>query len=173
VNQRKEHGRVSEMQGSLCHHLSMWLKGLFKQREGNMNTIQLVNSMGNTVTYTESELTTIIGNGVKSAEDSVRLSDKIKDTKYKVRDFFSELEWENSEATITRSDVNELLESIGCDKIRGQYKATVTITAYITGYEAEDEDDATDCIGDDITVDVGSNASIDVDSVEVSDVEEE
>jgi hypothetical protein len=151
----------------------MWLKGLFKQREGNMNTIQLVNSMGNTVTYTESELTTIIGNGVKSAEDSVRLSDKIKDTKYKVRDFFSELEWENSEATITRSDVNELLESIGCDKIRGQYKATVTITAYITGYEAEDEDDATDCIGDDITVDVGSNASIDVDSVEVSDVEEE
>ena len=138
-----------------------------------MNTIQLVNSMGATVTYTDSELTTIIGNGVKNAEDSVRLSDKIKDTKYKVRDFFSELEWSDGETTITRSDVNELLESIGCDKIRGQYKATVTITAYVTGYTAEDEDDATNCIEEDISVDIGSDGSIDVDNIEVSDVEED
>ena len=138
-----------------------------------MNTIQLVNSMGATVTYTDSELTTIIGNGLKNAEDTVRLSDKIKDTKYKVRDFFSELEWSDGETTITRSDVNELLESIGCDKIRGQYKATVTITAYVTGYTAEDEDDATNCIEEDISVDIGSDGSIDVDNIEVSDVEED
>ena len=144
-----------------------------KQREGNMNTIQLVNSMGDTVTYTDSELTTIIGNGVKSAEKSVELSDKIRDIKYQVRDFFSELEWESNEATITRSEVNKLLKSIGCDVIRAEYKATVTITAYVTGYEAEDEDDAADCIADDITVDVGSSADIRVDNVEVDDVEED
>ena len=138
-----------------------------------MNTIQLVNSMGATVTYTDSELTTIIGNGLKNAEDTVRLSDKIKDTKYKVRDFFSELEWSDGETTITRSDVNELLESIGCSKLRTEYKATVTITAYVTGYTAEDEDDATNCIEEDISVDIGSDGSIDVDNIEVSDVEED
>jgi hypothetical protein len=138
-----------------------------------MNTIQVVNSVGQTVNYTESEIKMIIDNGVKSAEDTVRLSDKIRDTKYKVRDFFSELEWENSEATITRSEVNNLLKAIGCDIIRGQYKATVTITAYVTGYEADDEDDAKDCIADDITVDIGSSADIRVDNVEVDDVEEE
>lgn len=138
-----------------------------------MNTIQLVNSMGATVTYTDSELTTIIGNGVKCAEDTVRLSDRIKDVKYKVRDFFSELEWESSEATITRSDVNKLLESIGCDKIRAEYRATITITAYVTGYEAEDEDDAKDAIADDIDVSIGSSATINVDNIEIDDVEED
>ena len=138
-----------------------------------MNTIQLVNSMGDTVTYTDSELTTIIGNGVKSAEKSVELSDKIKDVKYKVRDFFSELEWDSGEATITRSEVNELLKAIGCELIRAEYKATVTITAYVTGYSAEDEDDASNCIEDDINVSIGSDGSIDVDSIEVTDVEEE
>ena len=148
-------------------------RDIHKQREGNMNTIQLVNSNGDTVTYTDSELTTIIGNGVKCAEDTVRLSDKVKDIKYKVRDFFSELEWESNEATITRSEVNKLLKSIGCDTIRGEYKATVTITAYVTGYEAEDEDDAKDCIADDITVDIGSSASISVDNIEVDDVEDD
>ena len=132
-----------------------------KQREGNMNTIGITTVDG-VVNYTESEVTRFIE---KAGQTS--------DIKYKVRDFFSELEWNSGEATITRSEVNELLKSIGCDLIRAEYKATVTITAYVTGYAAEDEDDATDCIGDDISVDIGSSASIDVDSIEVSDVEEE
>jgi hypothetical protein len=139
----------------------MWLKGLSKQREGNMNTIQ-VDTVDGAVNYTESEVKRFIE---KAGETS--------GIKYKVRDFFSELEWSSGEATITRSEVNELLKSIGCDLIRAEYKATVTITAYITGYAAEDEDDAINCIEDDITVDIGSSASIDVDSIEVSDVEEE
>lgn len=157
MNQRKGNRDA----GSLYHHLSMWLKGLFKQREGNMNTIGITTVDG-VVNYTESEVTRFIE---KAGQTS--------DIKYKVRDFFSELEWDSGEATITRSEVNELLKAIGCDLIRAEYKATVTITAYITGYAAEDEDDASNCIEDDITVDIGSSASIDVDSIEVSDVEEE
>jgi hypothetical protein len=132
-----------------------------KQREGKMNTIAITKA-DTVVNYTELEVTRFIE---KAGE--------LSDTKYKVRDFFSEREWDGGETTITRSEVNELLKSIGCDLIRAEFKATVTITAYITGYEAEDEDDATDCIADDISVDIGSSASIDVDSIEVSDVEEE
>ena len=126
-----------------------------------MNTIQ-VDTINGAVNYTETEVKRFI-------EKAGQLSD----VKYKVRDFFGELEWSSGEATITRSEVNELLKSIQCDLIRAEYKATVTITAYITGYAAENEDDASNCIEDDITVDIGSSASIDVDSIEVTDVEEE
>lgn len=126
-----------------------------------MNTIEITTAEG-AVNYTETEV-----------KRFVERAGQLSDIKYKVRDFFSELEWSSGEATITRSEVNELLKSIQCDLIRAEYKATVTITAYITGYAAEDEDDASNCIEDDITVDIGSSASIDVDSIEVSDVEEE
>jgi hypothetical protein len=126
-----------------------------------MNTIQ-IDTIDGAVNYNETEIKRFI-------EKAGQLSD----TKYKVRDFFNDLTWSSGEATITRSEVNELLKSIQCDLIRAEYKATVTITAYITGYAAEDEDDASNCIEDDITVDIGSSANIEVDSIEVSDVEEE
>jgi hypothetical protein len=124
-----------------------------------MNTISITTIDG-IVNYTESEITRYIE---KAGE--------LGDTRYKVRDFFNEREWSDGETTVTRSEVNELLKSIGCDIIRAEFRATVNITAYITGYEAEDEDDASNCIEDDITVSIGSNASIDVDSIEISDVE--
>jgi len=126
-----------------------------------MNTIAITTGE-NVVNYSELEVTRYI-----------ERAGQLSDVKYKVRDFFSELEWNSGEATITRSDVNELLKSIQCDLIRAEYKATVTITAYVTGYSAEDEDDAENCIADDINVSIGSDGSIDVDNVEVSDVEEE
>jgi hypothetical protein len=133
-----------------------------------MNTIG-INTVDGVVNYTEAEVTRFI----ERAGEVDKLNDKIRDLKYKVRDFFSELEWESREATITRSEVNELLPAIGCDKLRAEFKATVTITAYVTGYTAEDEDDAANCIEDDISVDIGSDGSISVDSIEISDVEED
>lgn len=126
-----------------------------------MNTIEITTEE-NTVTYTELDVMRFI-----------ERAKQLNEIKYKVRDFFGELEWSDGEATITRSDVNKLLKSIQCDLIRAEYKATVTITAYVTGYTAEDEDDAENCIADDINVSIGSDGSIDVDSIEVSDVEEE
>ena len=126
-----------------------------------MNTIQ-IDTVNGAVNYTESEITRFI-----------EKAGQLNDSKYKVRDFFSEREWSDGETTISRNKVNELLKSIECDTIRAEYRATVTITAYITGYPAEDEDDASNCIEDDITIDVGSSASIEIDSIEVSDVEEE
>ena len=126
-----------------------------------MNTIAITTEE-NVVTYTELEVMRFI-----------ERAGQLNDVKYKVRDFFGELEWNSGEATITRTEVNELLKSIQCDLIRAEYKATVTITAYVSGYTAEDEDDASNCIEDDINVSIGSDGSIDIDSIEVSDVEEE
>ncbi len=126
-----------------------------------MHTITITKENG-TVNYTEAEVSRFI-----------ERAGELSDTKYKVRDFFSELEWSSGETTITRDEVNELLKSIGCDILRAEYRATVTITAYVTGYTAESEDDASDCIGDDIEVSIGSSADIRVDNIEVDDIEEE
>lgn len=134
-------------------------KQLTIERE-SMNTITI-----GSVSYNEAEVKHYIDN-------SNRKSEALSDTKYKVRDFFSEREWEDSKTTVTRSEVNELFSAIGIDHLRAKFKATVTITAYITDYPAEDEDDASNCIEDDISVSIGSTALINVDRIEVDDIEE-
>lgn len=126
-----------------------------------MNTITI-----GSVSYNELEVKHYIDNSNKKSE-------ALSDVKYKVRDFFSEREWENSETTVTRSEINELFSTIGVDHLRGKFKATVTITAYITDYPAEDPDEAADCIADDISVNIGSTATVTVDDIKVDDVEEE
>ena len=105
-------------------------------------------------------------------DNTATMKELLNGVRYKVRDFFSELEWQNGEATVTRSQVNELLESIGCDSIRSTFRATVNITAYVTDYEAKNEDDATICIADDISLDIGMGR-IEISNLEVDDVEDE
>lgn len=126
-----------------------------------MNTISI-----GSVTYNELEVKHYIDNSNKKTE-------KLNDVNYKVREFFDELEWSSSEATITRSQVNQLFSTIGLDHIRGKFKGTITITAYVTDYPAEDADEAADCIADDLEVTIGSTASIDVDDIKVDDIEED
>jgi hypothetical protein len=126
-----------------------------------MNTIAI-----GSVTYNELEVQHYIDNSNKKTE-------KLNDIKYKVRDFFSEREWSDGETTVTRSEINELFSEVGLEHIRGKYKATVTITAYITDYPAENADDASECIADDLELNIGSSATITVDNIEVDDIEED
>ena len=120
------------------------------------------------ITYNEIEF-----RQYKNAHDNTAtMKELLNGVRYKVRDFFSELEWQNGEATVTRSQVNELLESIGCDSIRSTFRATVNITAYVTDYEAKNEDDATICIADDISLDIGMGR-IEISNLEVEDVEDD
>jgi len=126
-----------------------------------MNTIAI-----GSVVYNELEVKHYIDNSNKKTE-------KLNDVQYKIQEFFNGFEWEDSETTITRSELNELLTSIGWDTIRGKFKATVTITAYIDDYPATDQDDAVSSIEDDIEVNIGSSANVTVDRIEVDDVEED
>ena len=105
-------------------------------------------------------------------DNTATIKELLNGVRYKVRDFFSELEWNDGEATITKSQVNELLQSIGCDSIRSTFRATVNITAYVTDYEAANGDDATICIADDISLDIGMGR-IEISNLEVEDVEDD
>ena len=129
-----------------------------------MNTISITNPESNdTIIYTEAEV-------LRFVQTNTTLRRTERDTIYKVRDFFSEGEWEDGVAAFSRDEVNTLLRSIGADPIRGKWSATINITATVTGYEAEDEDDAINCIENDIELNIGSG-DISLDTIEVSSVE--
>ena len=138
-----------------------------------MNTIQ-INTVDGVVNYTESEVIRFIEkagevNAIQASASEDR-AQRISNT-YKVRDFFSEIEWSDGEATITKSDVNELLESIGANKLTTKYRATYTITGSFS-VEVDDEDDVESVFTDNVTVDF-YDGDIDVDQIEVMDIEED
>jgi hypothetical protein len=138
-----------------------------------MNTIQ-INTVDGVVNYTESEVIRFIEKaGEVNAIQASASEDRAQriSNNYKVRDFFSECEWSDGETTITKSDVNELLESIGANKLTTRYSATYTITGTFS-VDAEDADEAESMFTDNVDVSF-YDGDIEVDQVEVNDMEEE
>jgi hypothetical protein len=131
-----------------------------------MNTIQVTTTDG-TVNYTESEVVRFIEK-VKELDDYKQTA---IDNRHKVRDFFSEIEWSNGEATISKSDVNELLEVIGANKLTTRYNGTFTVTGTFS-VDADDEDEADNIFTDNVSVDF-YDGDIDVDQIETHDIEED
>lgn len=138
-----------------------------------MNTIQVTTTDG-TVNYTEAEVLRFIERAkeVDAVQQVANIERKDKvDLRNKVRDFFSEGQWDNGEFTASKEDINELLESIGTNKLTTTYRATYTITG-VFSVDAEDADDAETIFTDNVTVDFYDGA-IEVDQIEVLDVEED
>ena len=136
-----------------------------------MNTIQITTTDG-TVNYTEAEVLRFIERA-KETDAIHNISNdnrkQIETNRYKVRDFFSECEWSDGEALIQKSDVNELLESIGANKLTTKYRASYTITGTFS-VDVDDEDDVESLFTDNVTVDF-YDGDIDVDQIEVLDIE--
>ena len=136
-----------------------------------MNTIQITTADG-TVNYTESEVLRFIEkarevDAVQEVLDQQQ-AEKVSN-RHKVRDFFSEVEWQDGEYTFTKSDVNELLDSIGAIGLTTRYNANYTITGTFT-IECEDADDAETIFTDNVSVDF-YDGEIDVDQIDVHDIE--
>ena len=113
-----------------------------------------------TYNFTEESLKELIKSETttKLRLESVRLEAqeayrKIASTRAKVYDFFSEAFDDGSdEVTVTREDVNELLESIGSDVLTTTWSATVEITVTVTGIKATSPEEVEDIITDNIEV---------------------
>jgi hypothetical protein len=136
-----------------------------------MNTIQITTADG-TVNYTESEILRFIekAKGTDELNESISKSvHALRDMRRTVRDFFSEGEWNDGETVINKGDVNELLDSIGANRLTTRYNATYTITGTFT-VEVEDEDDVESLFVDNVNVSF-YDGDIDVDQVEVNDIE--
>jgi hypothetical protein len=146
-------------------------KMLIKQREEHMNTIQ-INTVDGTVNYTENEVVRFIERAkdvdiVQHVSDEQRA--KVTTIRREIRDFFSEGEWNDGEQTINKSDVNELLNKIGCNRLTTRYSATYKITGTFT-VDCEDEDDAETIFTDNVDVSF-HDGEIDVDQIDVMDIE--
>lgn len=139
-------------------------------REKNMNTIQITNSEGQTINYTETEINTIIKNGATFAADTIRLNEEIRKIRHEVRDFFSEDEWDNGEQTVNKGDVNFLLERIGANKLTTVYRGSASIH-FTFEVEAEDEDQARDIVSEGASInEYGFESS--GEEVEITDIDE-
>ena len=96
------------------------------------------------ISYTSAEVLRYIekAKGIDDLNDLLNKQyNTIRSIKDKVRDFFSEGEWNDGEFSASKSDVNELLESIGSHKLTSTYGGSFTITGTFQ-VEAEDEDEA-------------------------------
>ena len=148
-------------------------KLLIKQREEHMNTIQ-INTVDGTVNYTENEVVRFIERA-KEVDAVQQVSDLCRkeknDSRNQVRDFFSEGQWDNGEFTANKEDINDLLESIGANRLTSKYNATYTITGTFS-VDAENEDDAEALFTDNVDVNF-YNGYIEVDQVDVVDIEED
>ncbi len=145
-----------------------------------MNTITISDGEshnGAMITYTDHEIARMIAE-LKDYKDrqerlgdaNVNLNKDIRTLREKVRDFFSEGEWNDNEFSASKSDINELLESIDANRLTSQYGGSFTITGTFQ-VEAEDEDDAESKFSEGVNVDF-YDGDITVDQVEVNDVEE-
>ena len=141
-----------------------------------MNTITIMSTVEGTpnVTYTEGEVLRFIDKA-KGIDELNELLNKqvntIREIKNQVRDFFSEGEWNDGETVVIKSEVNSLLESIGCNKLTTKYNSNFTITGTFS-VEVEDEDDVESIFTDNVSVDF-YDGDIDVDQIEVNDIEED
>jgi hypothetical protein len=136
-----------------------------------MNTIQITTADG-TVNYTEAEVLRFIErarevDAVQQVSNDTR--QRVNDNRNKVRDFFSEGEWNDGETVINKGDVNELLKSIGANTLTTKYRASYTITGTFS-VDVDDEDDVESLFTDNVSVDF-YDGDIDVDQIEVLDIE--
>jgi hypothetical protein len=137
-----------------------------------MNTIQVKLDTGATINYTEAEIIRAFDQ-VESYKtqygNEITISAKIRN---QVRDFFSEREWSDREATVTLDEVNELLNNIGSHAIQSTYSGSITISVSFCDLDADDADSAVAMIEDEIQVEL-YGVSTSIDSVNVDDIEEE
>jgi hypothetical protein len=133
-----------------------------------------------TYNFTEESLKELIKSeaSLKLRLESVQLEAqeayrKVISTSIKVYDFFSEAFDDGSdEATVSRDDVNELLESIGSDVLTTTWSATVEITVTVTGIKATSPEEVEDIITDNIEVS-GYDLELHDPDVRVQDIERE
>ncbi len=138
-----------------------------------MNTIQVTTTDG-TINYTEAEVIRFIEKTKEvDAYDQVnnQYRKEISNLRHNVRDFFSEVEWQDGEQTVSKIDVNELLARIGSDKLTSKYSGNFTMTGRFL-IEVEDEDEIESIITDNTDIS-NYSADMDIDSIEVHDIEEE
>lgn len=128
---------------------------------------------GNQVKYTDEMIKRVIEDLDYHKNISTEVRSRTFTIRQKVYDFFNErYDSSSDEITCSVEDVNELLESIGADKLKRLYTVTGRIEFTVTDIEAESEDDARDQVENNLTVEFDGNI-VDDYSIDVNDVDQQ
>ena len=130
------------------------------------------NEGGDTVKYTEEMIKkTIEDLNYQRDKASKYWLEKVQ-LKDKVFDFFNHrYNTGDEEITCSVDDVNELLESIGSEKLKSLFTVSGRISFVVTDIEADSEEDARDIVENDLTVEFNGDGNLDewdIDSVDAS-----
>jgi hypothetical protein len=117
---------------------------------------------------------TELRNQLKAANElGIARYQKTSDIRVEVYDFFNErYDSGNDEITCTVNDINELLESIGADKLKRLFTVSGRIEFTVTDIEADSEEEARDMVESNLTVEYDGNM-VDDYNVEINDVDQQ
>ena len=129
---------------------------------------------GNQVKYTDEMIKSVIvdleyqrENANKNWLEKVQLKDK-------VYEFFNyRYNTGDTEITCTVEDVNELLESIGSDKLKSLFSVSGRINFVITDIEADSEEDARDIVESELNLEFNGDGNLDEWDIDISDTSQQ
>jgi hypothetical protein len=131
------------------------------------------NADGTTVKYTDEMIKNVINDLQYYKNTATEVRSRNLTIRQEVYDFFSErYDSGSDEITCSVEDVNELLDSIGADKLKRLYTVTGRIEFTITDIEADSEDDARDQVENNLSVEFDGN-TVDDYSIDVNDVDQQ
>ena len=141
----------------------------------------ITNEDGSTTKFTEDMAVTAIKERDQLRKDladktewNSRHSDRIEAIRGAVHDFFAErYEAGETEITCTVDDVNDLLFSIGANKLKRLFTITGHVNFSIVDVVAEDEDDAVSIVENELALEFGGDGSLDDWDLNIEDTNEQ
>jgi seryl-tRNA synthetase len=122
-------------------------------------------------TFTNESLARLIEDKESIKAELLQTERKIKSLQFDVKEFFqSRYDTDHDEILCDVDEINELLTSIGSEKLTKTWSASITIMATITGIEGSSKDIVEDIIKDNIEVNLNADGDLWVDDVSVDSV---
>ena len=132
------------------------------------------NDDGSTVKYTEEMIKNTITDAAFFKNNLHEVRSKNLNIRQTVYDFFKDrYDSGDDEITCTVTDVNDLLESIGMDKLKALFTVNGTISFSIVDVEADSEDDARDIVSNDLNLEFNGDGSLEEWDVDVTDASQQ
>jgi len=129
---------------------------------------------GNTIKYTDEMIKNTIQDLDYQREKANKYWVEKAQVREKVYEFFKDrYNTGDIEITCTVEDVNELLESIGSEKLKSLFSVSGRICFVITDIEADSEEDARDIVESELNVEFNGDGNLDEWDIDISDTSQQ
>lgn len=132
------------------------------------------NADGSTIKYTNEMIKQVIESNDYNKKKMQEYLDRFHKARVSVYDFFKERhDTDKDEIECSVEDVNELLESLGAEKLKALFTVTGRIDFTIVDVEADSEEDARSIVEDKLSLEFEGDGSLDDWSIDNTDVNQQ